>query len=137
MVVKKSRKMRGSRRHGWGKHHRNKGNKGGCGNAGRGKRSDHKKPSYRKVKLGKRGFTSHKITPAHTINFKQIEDRIETWKTKKIAVEKDGFIHVDLGKMGYTKLLGTGKLTMKLRITVPSASKKAIEKINAAGGETK
>ena len=37
--------------------------------------------------------------------------------------------------MGYTKLLGTGKITKALTITVPACSKIAAEKITAAGGK--
>ncbi|MBD3318597.1 50S ribosomal protein L15 [Candidatus Woesearchaeota archaeon] len=136
MVRRKIRRMRASRRHGWGKHHRGKGNKGGSGNAGRGKRSDHKKPSYREKRLGKYGFTSHsRRTRDTTISFAVLEDKLQTWLDKKLVEEKDGVIIVDLGKLGYTKLLASGKLTRKLRISVPTASKRAVEKIKEAGGE--
>jgi len=131
----KVRRMRGGRNHGWGKHHRGRGNRGGGGNAGRGKRSDHAKRSYEKTPLGKYGFTSHSETLHKTITFRQLEDKLETWKKKKLIQEKDGLLHVDLGKLGFTKLLATGKLTKKLKITVPHASKKAIEKIKALSGE--
>lgn len=134
MATKKVRKMRGHQNHGWGKHHRGKGNKGGCGNAGRGKRSDHKKRSYMHIKLGKYGFTSHAVSADYGINLKQVEDKLDTWIAQGLAEVKDGLVHVDLGKMGFTKLLGTGKLTRKLKISVPKASKKAQEKIAALGG---
>ena len=42
---------------------------------------------------------------------------------------------IDLTALGYTKLLGTGKVTKPLTITVPSYSKSAAEKIKNAGGE--
>ena len=42
---------------------------------------------------------------------------------------------VDLTKLGYDKLLGTGQVTKKLEITVKYASPKALEKVNAAGGK--
>jgi ribosomal protein L15 len=37
--------------------------------------------------------------------------------------------------MGYTKLLGTGKITKPLTITVTACSKTATEKVKKAGGK--
>ena len=137
MKQKKGRRMRGTRRHGWGKHHRGKGNRGGKGNSGRGKRAAHKKPSYRDTPLGKFGFKTHRVKLLeHTISFREIMMKLESWKKQNLVEEKNGIIHVDLGKLGYTKLLGTGKLTKKMKLSVPSASKRAVEKITAAGGES-
>jgi large subunit ribosomal protein L15 len=128
--------MRGGQNNGWGKHHRGKGNKGGCGNAGRGKRSDHKKRSYEDKPLGKFGFKTHNTKIVHkTISFREIEDQLQTWTAKKLVEMKGDLVHVDLGKLGYTKLLANGRLTKKLQISVPHASQRAIEKIKAAGGE--
>ena len=42
---------------------------------------------------------------------------------------------IDLGKEGYSKLLGSGNIKTKLKIKVDSASSKAIEKIEGKGGE--
>jgi large subunit ribosomal protein L15 len=42
---------------------------------------------------------------------------------------------IDLGKEGFSKLLGGGTLNSKLKIKVGSASEKAIEKIKDKGGE--
>ncbi len=42
---------------------------------------------------------------------------------------------IDLGKEGYSKLLGSGNIKTKLKIKVDSASSKAIEKIEEKGGE--
>jgi len=41
---------------------------------------------------------------------------------------------VDLGKVGYTKLLSGGTPTKKMQIIVNQASAKAIEKIKSSGG---
>jgi large subunit ribosomal protein L15 len=40
-----------------------------------------------------------------------------------------------LTSMGYTKLLGTGKITKPLTITVAACSKTATEKVKKAGGK--
>jgi large subunit ribosomal protein L15 len=41
---------------------------------------------------------------------------------------------LDLGKMGYQKLLGSGSVDKAYTIRIPRASKNALEKIKAAGG---
>jgi large subunit ribosomal protein L15 len=41
---------------------------------------------------------------------------------------------LDLGAMGFDKLLGQGKVSQSFSIKVPRASSKAIEKVKAAGG---
>lgn len=44
---------------------------------------------------------------------------------------------INLTELGYTKLLGTGKLTKPLTIEVEAFSKSAAEKVKAVGGEIK
>lgn len=46
----------------------------------------------------------------------------------------NGATELDLSALGIDKLLGTGKVSSALTITVDSASAKAVEKIEAAGG---
>lgn len=41
---------------------------------------------------------------------------------------------LDLVKLGFHKLLSTGKLTKKIHIKVPTATASAIEKVKNAGG---
>ena len=48
---------------------------------------------------------------------------------------ENGTVHINLTKMGYTKLLGTGKINKPLTITVVAYSKMAAEKIKKAGGK--
>jgi large subunit ribosomal protein L15 len=129
-------RMRGSRTHGWGRLHRGSGNKGGAGNAGSGKKADAKKPSYADRVFGKHGFIPHNSPPAFVIiNLVDVEQRLPGWVAGKQAEMTSGVAHVDLGKLGYTKLLSAGKVSKKLKITVQCASKKAVEKVKAAGGE--
>ena len=42
---------------------------------------------------------------------------------------------INLTQEGYDKLLGGGKITNKIKVTVNSASEKAVEKIKEQGGE--
>jgi len=64
----------------------------------------------------------------NTINIIDIEMR-------KLGVEKDGKVTVDLTALKYDKLLSRGNATKKYTITVNQASASAIEKIQKAGGE--
>jgi len=134
---KKCRKYRGSKTHGGGsmKKRRGAGHRGGRGNAGTGKRGDVKKPSIWKLKyFGKHGFTSQKKS-YKSINFKEIEIKIPQWLKQGQIKENKGIFHIDLNKLGYKKLLSTGKITKKLHIKVNLFSKKSKEKIEKAGGE--
>jgi len=140
MVVNKRRKSgrkQGSGTHGWGKNkHRNSGSRGGYGNAGTGKKADTKKPSiWAEDYFGKHGFVNRNATEVTAITLRDVDDRIPHWIKEKQAKQEAGIIIVDLKKLGYDKLLSTGKLTRKVKITVPTAVANAAEKIKAAGGE--
>lgn len=139
MVVrhrKKSSRQHGT--HGWGRNkHRNSGMRGGYGNAGTGKKSHNKKPSiWAEDYFGKHGFVSKgQREEAKPINLRDIEDKLAGWLEQKLVREEAGTVLVDLEKLGYNKLLNTGKLTKKIKITVPKAAEGAAEKVKAAGGE--
>ena len=142
MVVKrkkKIRKQRAGRTCGWGLVHRGSGQRGGIGNAGSGQKAKCKMPQkglWSIQRFGKHGFISKgPIIEQIPINFREIEDRIDALVADKAAtVEKDTYV-IDLEKAGYNKLLSTGEVTKKLRIIVLFASKSAVEKVKAAGGE--
>jgi large subunit ribosomal protein L15 len=139
MVVQKAKKVtkyRAHTTHGGGhrKKRRGAGSRGGRGNAGSGKRAGQKKAGL-STKLGKTGFTSK------TIGSKAVALRFFTLKTLNKLVEKqlvtmDKEIYVvNLAKLGYQKLLSTGNIAIKLRITVDQFTPRAEEKVKAAGGE--
>lgn len=137
---KKNTRQRGSKTHGWGamKKHRGKGHQGGAGMAGTGKRADTKKPSIWKDKhyFGKHGFVSKtpkvKINP---VNVSYIEQHMGKFVSSGLAKKEQDSYSLELKKIGFNKLLGDGKISMKLRVTAPYASKTAIEKVKEAGGE--
>lgn len=139
MVVhrrKKVTKFRGSRTHGWGLVHRGSGQKGGVGNAGSGKRADCKLPSFWSREFGKIGFKSKGVKPeVKVINLKDIEEKLESWKKNGLVEEKQGVFNVDLKKIGFTKLLSTGFVSKKIKVSVACASKSVGEKLAKAGGE--
>lgn len=135
---KKNSRQRGSMTHGWGskKKHRGSGNRGGKGMAGTGKRNDSKKPMIWKDKhyFGKRGFASHTAKETIAINAGYISTHIEKLHESKIALLEDGTYTIDLKAAGYTKLLGKGKVGVKLKLIIDSASPKAVEAVEKAGG---
>jgi len=136
---KKVKKQRGHKTHGWGakKKHRGAGNRGGRGRAGSGKRGDAKKPSVWKEKyFGKYGFKKKGILKAvKPVNLDYFEKNADKLLADKlIAKEGDSYV-IDVQKLGFNKVLGCGKLTRKYKISSPVFSKKAVEKIQKAGGE--
>ena len=137
---KKNTRFRGSKTHGWGakKKHRGQGHRGGRGMAGTGKRADSKKPSIWKNLdyFGKHGFVSK--TPKikiNAVNISFIEQHIEKFLSDNLIKKENGFYFIELEKLGYNKLLGDGRVSVKFKIQAPYASKTAIEKVKEAGGE--
>lgn len=140
MVVnrrRKSSRQNGSNTHGWGKNkHRNSGSRGGFGNAGTGKKSHNKKPSiWATDYFGKHGFDSKQKHDDNVISLRDIEDKLPGWLEAKKAKQEAGMVVIDLEKLGYDKLLGTGKVTKKIKLTIAKAAAGAAEKVKAAGGE--
>lgn len=145
MTARKRRKfsrMRGSHTHGWGakKKHRGAGHRGGRGMAGSGKRADQKKPTILKLYgndyFGRHGFNRpqkllHKIK---AINLENLQNKIYDLVEKKLITKEKEFYVVDLEKLGYQKLLGGGKLNVKLKVSAPYFSELAIKKIEEKGG---
>ena len=116
------------------KKRRGAGNRGGRGMAGTGKRADQKKQTilkkYGNAYFGKKGFKLKK-KKVNSINLYELDTLIEN---KQIKKEKDIYI-INLTKLKYTKLLGSGKIFNKYEITINSCSKKAKEKIEKLGGK--
>ena len=129
--------MTGSRTRGRGhKKGRGAGLRGGRGNAGCHKT---KRIMYERVGRvwGAHGFKRPQsvVKANNSINLKAIEENSEAWIAEGIATKKGKVVSVDLGEMGYDKLLGTGSTKQSYKITISAASAKAVEKIEAAGGE--
>lgn len=136
---KKNTRQRGSKTHGWGakKKHRGQGHRGGRGMAGTGKRADSKKPSiWKEMYFGKHGFVSKTPKPQiNAVNISYIEQHIDKFLSNNLVTKEDGFYSIELEKLGFNKLLGDGKVSTKLKIKTPYASKTAVEKVKEAGGE--
>ena len=63
------------------------------------------------------------------------EEYSNSWIEEGSSTKKGKVVSIDLKEMGYDKLLGTGSTKQSYKITVSAASAKALEKIEAAGGE--
>ena len=131
--------MRGSHTHGGGskKKRRGAGHRGGRGKAGSGKRGDAKKPRFWKDTkyFGKAPFVSVNKKQVNAINLSDVDTKLSKWVDKELAVKKGDVFSVDLNKLGYQKLLGTGNISKKINITVNSSTEKALDKVKKAGGE--
>lgn len=142
MVVRRQKKRvryRGSHTHGAGskKKRRGAGNRGGRGMAGTGKRADSKKPSiWMDTKyFGKYGFTRVNVDPQREITLSSLKELLPELLDAGIASkDKDAYV-LDLSKLGYDKVLAKGRFDVKLRLKARYASRGAIKKIEAAGGE--
>lgn len=132
--LRKTRKRRGSRTCGWGRvgQHRRTGSKGHR-NPGRHKGSWSYVIKYEPDYYGKSGFTSPKSLKkvTNTINVEKLEVMAEQLPNNR---EGDRPI-IDLNHLGYTKLLGTGKITRPLIVKVRFCSKPAADKVDKAGGQ--
>lgn len=142
---KKARKYRGSRTHGWGGRvgqHRKSGSSGGRG--GRSGLHKHKWSFVMKYAedssgypfYGKHGFKQPETIVAARlgINVGELDSILDELVSKGLVQVVDGKYVVDLLKIGFNKLLGRGKVSKPMIVRAVWVSRKAEEKIRAAGG---
>jgi large subunit ribosomal protein L15 len=140
MVVNKKRKVHRLRAHvssggGHRKKRRGAGSRGGRGRAGSGKRAGHKVAGSTR-KLGAHGFNSHsRNNPLRAINVSYFTiSKLEECVLQG-AVTKQGDVYsVDLVKLGFGKILGTGSVHAKIVFSSAVCTPKAEEMIKNAGG---
>ncbi len=134
--VKKSRKFRGYKTHGYGskKKHRGKGSKGGKGLAGKFKQKKTWFLKYKPEEMKTRGFNvPHKEQRA--LNVRELDRIVSALMREKKAKEVGGKVIVNLKELGYDKIIGAGNITIPVIISsVSSLTKSAKEKIEKAGG---
>ena len=136
---RKTRKYRGSRTCGGGnaKMRRGAGHRGGRGNAGAFKH--HKSwymrydPSYFIHKGPGRPDVPRVILRA--VNIGALEEKLDAYISSGLAERKDNKVHIDLSKIGFDKLLGSGVTKNAWVITAKCSSQIASRKISEAGGE--
>ena len=126
---KRIRQMRGQGGAGYGgkKKHRGKGSQGGKGWAGSTKHKRSYVYNYAPYHFGYKGFRP----PTAVLT----EDVILNLDDVEKIVAKEGKKEIDLTAMGYTKLLGRGKLAKPLAIKIARASAAAKEAVESAGGK--
>ena len=141
--------MRGTRTHGYGRvgQHRKAGQRAGKGKTTQWKKS--KKSYYLKQKelgfpdpdwdFGKRGFKRpqdiNRIYQVNALNVKDLDSKIEEFTKNNIASKSGNTYTIDLKDVNIQKILGRGEINKKINISVKNASKRAIEKIESAGGK--
>ena len=131
--LRKSRRQRGTRFCGWGQigQHRASGSRGGVGNAGKHKhffmRTNKEEPNH----FGHEQF--HALRKSDVSRWVNIRDLNKLLRYSKSG--EDGKAVLDLGELGYEKLLGSGRVEAVFTIKVKQASKSAKDKITEAGGE--
>ena len=141
--------MRGRRTNGYGKvgQHRKSGQRAGRGKTTQWKKS--KKSYYLKQKelgfpdpdwdMGKKGFKRpqdiNRIYQVNTLNVKDLDLKIDNFVLDKKATKSGNSYNINLNEVNIQKLLGRGEINRTMNISVKKASKRAIEKIEAAGGK--
>ncbi|OLS15075.1 MAG: 50S ribosomal protein L15 [Promethearchaeota archaeon CR_4] len=146
---KDTRTRRGLRTHGYG---RVTGHGRYGGHGGKGKttgRFKHKKTFMWKQKAlgwpdpdwrpGKDGFQRpqkvQRLAEVNAINVRDLDVTVDKWVEKGVAQKKGSSYVVNLGDIDVQKILGTGKISKKVEVTVDKASARAVEKIQKAGGK--
>jgi len=131
--LRKSRRQRGTRFCGWGQigQHRASGSRGGVGGAGKHKhfflRTLKEEPDH----FGHEQF--HALRKSDVSRWVNIRDLNHLLRYSKSG--ENGKTVLDLGELGYEKLLGSGRVEAVFTIKVKQASKSAKDKITEAGGE--
>jgi len=134
--LRKVRKFRGSRTHGWGQvaQHRGAGRKGGRGKTGGHKHHWTITILKGEPKFGKLGFKRAWVRRPTTMNVGELARVLDRLFAQNLAQKMDDGIHIDLDALGVEKLLGGGKLETALVLKVASHSAVALQKVEAAKG---
>jgi len=87
--------------------------------------------------FGRRGFTSPKSLKQkiNVINVGELDELVDKLAEGKQLEKKEGKAFLDLDKLGYQKLLATGKITKPVLVKVTTHSENAAKKIEEAGGQ--
>jgi large subunit ribosomal protein L15 len=137
MPVNKRSKYRGSRTCGGGTHknRRGAGNRGGRGRAGH---RDHRFSHfllYGEIHNGKDGFYNQTTREEKTISIGQLDQMAVALLSAGKASREGDTIIIDADQIGIDKILGSGKITLKMNVTARSFSEQAKSKIEAMGGQ--
>jgi large subunit ribosomal protein L15 len=135
--MKKTEKHRGSRTHGRGKKAgRGAGKRGGRGNAGLLKHKFNWVVKYDPDHFGRKGFKRDPSLVEETVivNVGDLQSNLARFLEAGIATREGKKLEVDLEKAGVSKLLGAGSIKTPMTIIVPTATARAIQKVEKVGG---
>lgn len=136
-MVSRTDKFRGSRTHGRGKKAgRGAGKRGGRGNAGLHKHKAQYMLKYMPDHFGRHGFKRPQkmVSAKITMNVGDLEQVLDVMKAQGTAVVKDGKVVIDLVALGVDKLLGNGRVSAPLEVSVSETTALAKAKVEEAGG---
>jgi len=138
MPVNKRSKFRGSRTCGGGTHknRRGAGNRGGRGRAGI--NAHHFVRYYVEMGgpvFGKNGFHNPTSARVSAVDISVIDRMVPALLANGLAKEEDGIVTIDAREIGIDKVLGSGKVTRKIKISAGSFSVQAKSKIEQSGGQ--
>jgi large subunit ribosomal protein L15 len=134
--LRKTRKKRATRTVGWGRvgQHRKSGQRGER-KPGRHKYLWSYVLRYEPDYFSKKGFYSPRRKTFNVVNVGELEELALKLSVQKSLEEREGLAFLDLGKLGYNKLLGMGRVSKPFSIKVASYSQSAAKKIEEAGGK--
>jgi len=134
-IKERHRKFRGRRTyHGSHKKWRGGGSRGGRGAAGMHKHKWSYTVKYDKEHFGRIANKSHQKKLA-IVGLDYLNSRAEKLLKDKIAEKEGDAIKINVAKLGFEKVLGSGKVTMPLIVEAKAFSKSAQEKLAKAGGK--
>jgi large subunit ribosomal protein L15 len=137
---KRVRHRRGGRTSGYGRvgEHRGAGQRGGRGNTGYHKGKWSYVTAHDPTRFGKHGFRIPDESRTHyrAINVGDIVRHLDTL-TEGASASKDTPVTVNLTAHGFHKVLGAGPVPIPLAVTAAVFTRRAAEKIKAAGGTVK
>lgn len=142
MVIRrrrKVRKQRGSRTMGGGsvKKRRGAGDSGGKGLAGGHKHKWFYILKHAPEHFGKRGFTRPAAVrrSLKSVNVGELDQHLEELVEAGVARREGEKFVVDVGKLGFDKVLGGGKVSGSLKVIAREFSESAKKKLEDAGGK--
>jgi large subunit ribosomal protein L15 len=136
MPSNKRSKYRGSRTCGGGTHknRRNGGSRGGRGFAG-GCKHHFVRYYLAGRTFGKDGFSHDQREDPATIDVGTLEIMAESLLARGLAKLEGDTLTVDASAFGVGKILGTGRVTRKMKVSAAAFSEAAKKKLEASGGQ--
>ena len=136
MPVNKRSKYRGSRTCGGGTHknRRGGGSRGGRGFAG-GCKHHFVRYYLQGRTFGKDGFFHDQRDDPETIDVGFLEIMADSLLSRGLAKIEGDTLTVDASAMGVGKILGSGRVTRRMKVSAEAFSEAAKKKLEAAGGQ--